>query len=87
MEGMIFMFGTQALLAAHERMCMENRERMAEIVTELKESIRAVERRQEEAVGQLQQSVSKITSRVAWMLGAATASVVLIEHFHLLAKL
>jgi len=88
------MFGTQALLAAHERMCMEDRERTRAMFQEVKLSIEAVERRQEAAAAQLssalidlQASVAKITIRVAWMLGAATAGVVLIEHFHLLARL
>ena len=94
MIGMVIMFGTRALLAAHERMCMEDRERTRAMFSEVKASIEAVERRQEAAAAQLssaladlQTSVAKITVRVAWIIGAATAVVVMIEHFHLLARI
>lgn len=83
MEGMVFVFGTRALLTAHERMCMEDRERVRQMFSEVKDSIQAVERRVEE----VQVSMSKLTARVAYMIGAAAAFVLLIEHFHLLSRL
>jgi hypothetical protein len=92
MASMVVMFGTRALLTAHERMCMEDRERTRQMFEEVKASIDHVERRQELAVSQLSQglkeieaSVAKLTQRLAWLIGAATAIVVLAQHFHLLS--
>ena len=93
MGRMVIMLGaTRALLDAHKIECVERTVRAQQMFEDLKESIQAVERRQEASVAELsaglreiQQSVAKLTQRLAWIVGAATAIVLLAQHFHLLS--